>query len=104
MLIKSGKDIIEIRENIRKKVSEFFNDNLERSMKQMGPLSIQRFIEFFGVQFPGKEPSKKNVSDFISTMVASFIVFDKVKTMPRDIYDLCKWMDGSLDDDTKEPF
>jgi len=104
MLIKSGKDIIEIREDIRKKVSEFFNDHLEKSMKQMGPLSIQRFTELFGVQFPEKEASKKNVSDFISAIVASFIVFNKIKTMPRDTYDLCKWMDGSLDDDIKEPF
>jgi len=106
-MIKSGKDIIEIRENVRKKVSKFFNDNLEGSMKQLNPQTIQRFTEFFEVQFPEKEASKKNISDFISTMVASFIVFRKLRTMPKDIFDLCTWIDehnNNNDDDAKDPF
>lgn len=103
---KSGKDIIEIRENVRKKVFKFFNDNLERSMKQLGPQSIQRFTEFFEFQFPEKEASKKNVSDFISTMIASFIVFHKLRTMPREIFDFCKMLDDyrNNDNDTKNPY
>jgi len=105
---RSGMDIIEIREDVRKRVSEIFNKNLETSMKQLHPQAIQKFIEFFELQFPEKEVSKKNIGEFISNMVASFIVFRKLRSMPRDIYNICKWIDeksnDNMNDDGMEPF